>query len=662
MRINFRSLTKKLISNLKPIFSSPKNLVVPVFTLAYLTVLIFYSQRFGRLTHELSYDDVSYAVSSAQRLNILESKGWIALFQSYFNNPPHSPTTEFFGTVGLFIFGRNDTAFYAGQTLNILIVLIFIFFLFKEKYSRARKSMTLFLVVFCSPLVIMLALDARPDMFNGCMTALTCLTILSAAKISRESTYSFKKYMWLIATGGALSLVSKLTIMPQTLTLLFFCCLISVGLVEQKKRSDFSKMIISSFGISILISSPILVLSFTRILSYIHDAAFSTQRSIWNFSQTESNFEIAKILLSSSWQRIGGIVTPSYLLLLCGGLLLLKRKISLAVHFSFLVLMLISFFILLTVRQKNEFFFSSIHAFALFGLIELLLQIYSVNYKKIALSIALIVAISSLLLTSQFVRFPKSMETKIPSGINREIIRTISEETPEKILSNVFVAFTGPVNATTLNWYEMQINGTRTFVDDALNSNFNEVLSRAKNFDLVLVVDSFRNDAAEGLPSSDFQNNITAALLNSGYGFAQKFPAEAPHYYLLKRDEPSKFEVFIDNNDLGGIDGPFPDRGIFERFRWSKSNEILFCMEKLSAGVVDYEIPLMTELAQELTITSDTFNQTFPHTPGVFQFDKVTVSAGVGTKCLKISVPAKYGRVAISVSFFPDTGVVRGSK
>lgn len=652
----------KLISYFKPIFSAPNNLVMPVLSLAYLTVLIFYSRHFGRLTHELSYDDVSYAVSSAQRLNILENKGWITFLQSYFNSPPHSPTTEFFGTVGLFIFGRNDSAFYAGQTLNILIVLIFVFFIFKEKYSQVRKSIALFVVVFCSPLIIMLALDARPDMFNGCMTALTCLAILSAAKASKEYTNSFKKYKWLIATGGALSLVSKLTLIPQTLILLFICCLISLGLVEQKKRFDFSKMIISSFGISILISSPILVLSFTRILSYVQDAVFSSQKNIWNFSQTESNFEIATILLSSSWQRIGGIVTPSYLLLLCGSFLLLKRKISFAVHFSFIILMLTSFFILLTVRQKNEFFFSSIHALALFGLIELLLQIYSVNHRKLALSIASIVAISSLLLTSQFVRFPRSMETKTPNGINQEIIRIIGEETPEKILSNVFVAFTGPVNATTLNWYELQIDGIRTFVDDALNSNFNEVLSRAKNFDLVLVVDSLRNDAAQGLPSSEFQNNVTAALLNSGYGFVQKFPAENPHYYLLKRNEPSRFEVFVNNNDLGGIDGPFPDRGIFERFRWSKSNEIVFCKEKYSAGVVEYEIPLMTELAQELTITTDAFTQTFPHTPGVFQLNKVIFSAGVGTKCLKISVPAQYGRVAISTSFSPDTGVVRGIK
>lgn len=659
--MEFPSFIKRQFRYFEPRFSLPNNLAIPVLSLAYLIVLIFYSRHFGRLTHELSYDDVSYAVSSAQRLNILENQGWFALLQSYFNNPPHSPTTEFFGTIGLFLFGRNDTAFYAGQTLNVLIVLIFLSFLFKKKYSLERKSSALFVVVFSSPLVIMLTLDARPDMFNGCMTALTCLSILSAVKESREYTISLNKYKWLIATGGALSLISKLTIIPQTLILLFICTFISVLLVEKKKRSAFSKMIMRSFGISVLFASPILVMSVRKTLSYVQTVVFTSQRNVWNFSQAESNLEIALNFLSPSWQRIGGIVTPSYLLILCGSLLLLKRKISLTVHGPFVVLMLISFFILLIVRQKNEFFFSSIHALALFGLLELLLQIYSVDYRKAALSIASIVAISSLLLTSQFIRFPMSMETKVPNGFNREIIKTISEEDPERVLANVFVTFTGPVNATTLNWYELQNGGLRTFVDDALNSNFSEVLSRAKSFDLVLVVDSLRNDAAQGLPSSDFQNNFTAALLNAGYGFVQKIPIEKPHYYLLKRNESSRFEVFVNNNDLGGIDGPFPERGIIERFRWSKSNEVVFCNEKLSPGVVEYDIPLMTELAQRLTITSDTFTQTFLHTPGIFQFDKVIFSAGVGTKCLKISVPARNGRVAISTSFTSDTRLVRES-
>ena len=654
----FFNNSKKFARNVRPQSFKPRKLFMPVLFLGYLTTLIVYSRSFGRLTHELSYDDVSYAVSSGQRIRVLENQGVTAWLQSYFNNPPHSPTTELFGTIGLLMFGNSDTAFYAGQTLNIILVQIFLYFIFRTKYSQPKNSRIVLALVLTSPLFIMLALDARPDMFNGCMIALTCLTILSAAKTNQERSTSFKIYKRLIVLGGALSLLSKLTVIPQTLTLFLICIGVSIRLSDQKKRSEFSRWISSCFGLSLLVSSPVLALSFTRIYSYVYDAVFSSEKQIWTFSESESNFQIAITYFSPLWQRIGGIVTPLYLLLLCAFFLLLRRRMSFAIHGSILVLMTITFLILLGVRQKNEFFFSTMHAFALFGLADLMLQIYSANYRKQVRIIASVIAITSMVLTPLFIRFPASSETKLPNGLNQYIAKSLTHSKLNSEQLNVFVAFTGPVNATSLNWYEFQNGGRRNFVDDALNSNFDEVLSRATDFDLVIVSDSLRNESAKGLPSSDFQDELTDALFASGYGFVDAFPANKPHYYLLQRGKPSKFEVFVSKSVLGGIDGPFPDRGITETFRWSESNMIELCSNRIFNQGAKYRIPLMTELARELTIANDAFAQTFPHVPGVFQVNEIVLPSTSGSRCLRISVPADSGRVAISTSFGSSNGII----
>jgi hypothetical protein len=480
---------------------------------------------------------------------------------------------------------------------------------------------------------------------------LTCFAISTAVKLELEELKALKKYTWLIAAGVSLSLISKLTTIPQAVFLLLTCFSLSYRLVTKEKRVAFFKLVANSFGLALLITSPILTIEFSRISSYVYNAVFSNQNSIWTFSGSESNFDLIRILLSPSWQRLGGVITPSYLLLIIACILFSKRKIFWPTHGIFLTLMTVSFVILLLVRQQNEFFFSSIHAFALFGILELLYEIYYRDLRKQVVFTTSILVGSSLLLASLFIRFPNSLETKIPYGLNRSLVSTLRDLLPKKSRTSVFLSFTGPVNATTLNWYELQIGGETMFVDDALNSSLTEVVSEAKKFEFVVVPDSLRSDVAQGLPSSAFQNNVIAALLNSDYGVVQRFPDKEPHYYLLQRNKPSKIEVFVDDNNLTGIDGPFPNRGIMEKFRWTKADHLILCQQKIYTAPMEYSIPLMTELSQELIISSGDFTKTFFHTPGVFQMDKVILSAGLGTKCINITVPKANGRIAIATSF-----------
>lgn len=169
------------------------------------------SQRAGRLSQDLTYDDVSYVVDAAGRLQEAAMSGPRGLLLGLWRQPPHSPYSTALAMLGLTAFGFTDAAVYWANALLLVGVTLLLLHLFREEPPWLVALLVG--VYLTGALAGRTVTEFRPDLALGVCTAAFVFTLLRGALRQRPAE---------VTQAGALlglALLVKPSFFPHTLAL-----------------------------------------------------------------------------------------------------------------------------------------------------------------------------------------------------------------------------------------------------------------------------------------------------------------------------------------------------------------------------------------------------------------------------------------------------------
>src|SRR5579872_7458107 len=97
-------------------------LIVMAASLLLLAVAMSSSFYNGRLASPITHNDVNYFIDGIQHLNLLHTKGFLALVDDFIHGSLHAPTSTYQAMLSYLLFGITDWAPYAS---NIILVVLF---------------------------------------------------------------------------------------------------------------------------------------------------------------------------------------------------------------------------------------------------------------------------------------------------------------------------------------------------------------------------------------------------------------------------------------------------------------------------------------------------------------------------------------------------------
>lgn len=150
-------------------------LFATVCGLAYL----MYAERIGRLSMDLQYDDVSYALDAADRAEALEHGGVKALVRSLFESPTHSPYSVGLALLGFRTLGLHELTLYLGNLLILWCVALAVVVLTRR--SDSGTFAVALSIALPSALAYHAQTEYRPDPAYGLAMAMMVATLASAA-------------------------------------------------------------------------------------------------------------------------------------------------------------------------------------------------------------------------------------------------------------------------------------------------------------------------------------------------------------------------------------------------------------------------------------------------------------------------------------------------
>ncbi|HZZ95350.1 MAG TPA: hypothetical protein VFE23_22515 [Usitatibacter sp.] len=247
-------------------------------TTLYLWISIHYD---GRLAYDLQYDDVTYAVDAASRLDALRYGGLRSLLQGWAVMPPHSPFESLLAFAAFAVAGLNDRAMYGANVVILVFAAVIV------AAITARNALPTFLLclalVLLSPLAYAAIGEFRPDLMLGLATAAMAWTFVSAGIDDRPRRARLAGVLL-----GACLLI-KPTFFAHTLALSAMLAGVSWA-ASWRIAPPFARPLALPIrelflflAIGLLISSPYYVFAFREIFDYFWTNTKGSQGRIWSF-------------------------------------------------------------------------------------------------------------------------------------------------------------------------------------------------------------------------------------------------------------------------------------------------------------------------------------------------------------------------------------------
>lgn len=513
-------------------------------------LVLTWSSFFGRLAFSLGYDDVNYAGDILTRLNILQASGFRDFFVNLIEDPPHSPLSFVFGIIGMPFFGVGDFGFYSGNMIAFWTIAYLGYNLLGKLLPWATSPRALWLVLFSiSPIGISMVSDSRPDVFYGVITAIATLYIWRLLE-GKDLISS-----WGVAALICLGIASKPTAFIHSV---FIICVVFFFLTIKSKgfsRISFLRLWSLTWR-TLLVSTPLIIVEFVPISTYVLETVFGSQQNIWQFDEENSFFDLFLIFVQPSWQRFGGLVTPFALGMFAWALI--RRRQAFPSETIFLLLVGSASFVLVVSQGiKNEFFFIFFHACLLIAVSILfphfIQDLPSGRFSRLIPVIAVVAG--GVLITGSLlcIAVPGYPENKKGSG---EMQKLISVLTDRKDL-RVFLPTVGAISSENLYWEA----GVRGFALDtgpleikgaALFSTTKESLDISKDFETIIFPNLITANYFEWLPSTTILPNLIETYIQDGYKpIAYDGASSSRYYVLVKGQENSKIPIHVSNKHLG---------------------------------------------------------------------------------------------------------------
>jgi hypothetical protein len=132
--------------------------------------VVQYSFRHGRLLFPPDFDDCTYLRDAAERLNVLDSHGPVALLKDLWQTPPHSPGSTALALFSFLVLGVHAWAAYVGNGLYILALLLLAGHILRP--FRLPGYLAGLLLVCSVPVTALTVYHFRPDLAVGLTTSM----------------------------------------------------------------------------------------------------------------------------------------------------------------------------------------------------------------------------------------------------------------------------------------------------------------------------------------------------------------------------------------------------------------------------------------------------------------------------------------------------------
>lgn len=531
--------------------------------LAALLTSLFYihlSEMFGRLQHDITFDDIGYVNDASDRISLLISNGAAAFWSSFISNPPHSPFSTVLAVAALAFGGYTDVVFYAANTIVLVTVVAFLLREFKNAESSA---ITWIVAAFlCTPLAYSTIENFRPDFAVGLSTA--AMVWWFALGLFRRDAASYK----LAGIAFAATLLIKPTFFAHTLA-------IAIGLVvlylivrlwckfgASVWQPLDAKPITYFIAIGLLVAAPYYCVAGHQIFDYFWTNTRGDNAHLWSFSASMPISQVVSEYLFSFYQRaIGFHLYLSVAFIAAGAIYFLRTKkyADLMILITLTGFAVASFAMLVIGRHKNDFFFTSFQVLFLLAGLKCFAALYSAT-QPVNRRILLVVSWAVLLVVVQrnhsVAHVDLTSENRVDQSWNSRIVKAISSTlqknqtgTPADFRPvKVFVTVAGPVNSHSVKWLATKQGIATEAVDLYFSNNVPDYLAIANQSAFVVVPNQLLADYDRSFPGA-------SAIVQ---GALAKMLATSPKFRQLPASSDDHYIVFV-NTDFVSIGAPVID-------------------------------------------------------------------------------------------------------
>ncbi|MCM2400155.1 hypothetical protein NBH20_03250 [Rhizobium sp. S153] len=590
------------------------------FNLGFVATLLFclfylnLSYTVGHLSHDMTWDDISYALSAVDRSDTLIRSGLYDFLLSWTKPYPHSVYSELAAIISVFLFGINDFGFYV---FNFLLLIAIFFFLYNNFLKNDRITFALiFLFVMLSTISYSIIDNFRPDFALGLATTGLVWWILQGIFFGRQ-----RDFLW-----GGLALASALLIKPtffaHTLAVATGLAVLAILIqIAQKKyyreldTRPASALIYILFGI--IIAVPYYILAGSDIFDYFWTNTRGEQSSIWSFSEEISPYNVLISYISDGYLNNGGMQVPVAVLIslaLSPILYFYGKRRELIVVLLLLIVAACSLGVMIFGRHKSQFFFATFHMLIMLSAVY---AVASASKNTSGISKALLLSAFSaaiIFTTAQNHRYlfidagrdslkSVSENRTIVDQITRALAKSRRASSVYDKPASVLVTVAGTVNLPTIRWEARKAGFFITGKDIFFSNKINEYLELARRSDFVVLPYRMEAEYIKNFPGSPLQAEL-AILLMQDPEF-RTLPSRGPHghYLVLQRISPKSNVVFDINvpgnrSGFGPEEGPYPQWNL-PRVAWMSSQTAEVCLYESG----DYRLEMEARTPEEANVT-----------------------------------------------------------
>ena len=251
----------------------------------FTIVIIMQSVWQGRLSLPATYDDVSYFVDAAQRLQLLYDRGIIHWLAGFAYDPPHALFATLVPLVGFLIFGMHDWAPAAVNVVWVALLLYFVRLLMPRSPRWAYAAVALSTLAW--PVTAVTVVECRPDMYAALLTVMGATLMLRSPFLQAPPRHAA-----LIGGLFGVAILAKPTIAPITI-LLYGVSLATVLFIERRPLNrefvrNAARQILLAIAIAAAISLVYFIFAWRDIYDYIYTNTMGSQKETGRITSASS--------------------------------------------------------------------------------------------------------------------------------------------------------------------------------------------------------------------------------------------------------------------------------------------------------------------------------------------------------------------------------------
>lgn len=577
------------------------------------------SLRQGQLSVPTTYDDISYFVDAARRLQTLYDSGLPAFLATFVSEPPHAPLATLVSLSAFALMGLRD---WAPAIINGVWVFLLLLCL------RIRLSgrpwwvyLCVALAVLAWPLTGFLVIETRPDIVCGLMTAFGTFIVVSRPWIEAPKA----RIAWTSIAIG-LALLAKPSVSPVTLALYGWAMLVA-SLADWRasnRQLPLGKVVrtnLSSLAIVVICTLPYYAIGLRQTVDYIYVSIFGQEKDLWALQ-----LSIPKHAFYYLWGTGGNATMGRWLfvtLALLAGLSILRWRsvVSDCTRIASIAAVALAAYVLVSIpAQKSPFLgivFSCLCLFLFITAAAIILEWCARRTRggsalQAAFCAGLLAMALSCFQPHWYYRSGGSHVAEAPAISERRfaLIQTMGEKisASEHNTPRVFLpAITNYLNADILTFELMKRRKGDAQAFDAHRSGDHSLhLSSVEQATHVVLFDTADPELLQRLPSTAVLPTIVQALQDHpSFRLLAKFPAATGPSTIALFERRGAFDGVKALSGFLPLEGPYPQWNL-PRVRWALGEEARIRFSEAEWGASRLTFRAHSPLAnQVITVLSD---------------------------------------------------------